>query len=245
MSEAEQPGFSIFGSCVTRDVFGFSREDRRVGAYIARSTIASAVAPQMAFQLDVSAKEGETLSPFELRMVETDVRKSWLRVLAEDPSPALIVDLIDERFSVIAVDEGMVTESASLTKVRAHDQLVGLPHSKLDFFSRREIDEAAFGRFALLVGGLGKRVFIHRALWATTYRDEAGGEKEFEKVAYYQRSNDELLTRYDSLQATFPEARIIDVPMVHRVADPSHRWGLAPFHFVQTYYDHVRAELGI
>lgn len=216
-----------------------------MGAYIARNAICSAVASPLPVELDVSVDEGASLSPFETRMVETDLHKGWLQTLRQDKSDALIIDLIDERFSVIEYGGGRATESASLVKTRAHKQLEALPIARLDFLSRRAVDERAIDAFAALVSGLGKQVFIHRALWATHFIADGQAPAEFEKSAYYNRMNDQLFGRYEKLKVAMPHARAIDVPARLRIAVADHRWGLAPFHFGPDYYQFVRSELGL
>ncbi|WP_282266845.1 DUF6270 domain-containing protein [Stenotrophomonas sp. PS02298] len=235
--------FSIFGSCVTRDVFGFGQHSNLVDGYVARSTIASAVSGQIEFALDSEDVGFSSISPFEQRMIRGDIEKNCFSVLSESSAAEVIVDLIDERFSIIEVAGGYLTESASFVKAGL---LQRLPDGaqKISFLSRDEVDRQALVAFAGKLRQTGKRIFIHKAFWATSFVDN-GQLLDFEKKDFYARMNDGLVWRYELLSDLLPEAAVLQAPADSRVSDPAHRWGLAPFHYVPSYYDSIRAQLDL
>lgn len=235
--------FSIFGSCVTRDVFGFGPYSDLVDCYSARCTIASAVSESIKDFLDSDGSEVQGVSSFERKMIRNDIDKLCLNFLAESAAPEIIIDLIDERFSLIDVDGRYVTESASFVKTGLLDRVQGNYEKRL-FLDREDIDREALRNFSSKIEMSGKRVFIHRALWATSFV-EGDQVHEFEKIGYYSRMNEGLVWRYDLLSRLLPEAVVIDIPAEFRVSDPAHRWGLAPFHYVPRYYERVREQLGL
>lgn len=238
MSKNPAKSYSIFGSCVTRDVFGFSKESANVGVYIARSAICSALSMPLKQNFSIDSNSSGPLSPFELRMVKSDIEKTGLRSLADDESQSLIIDLVDERFSVIELQGSYVTESASLVRTPIYNALMNGGAKVHKFFDRDAIDRDCLQRFAAHLVSLGKRIYLHKAFWATKFRS---GEDLvcFEKRDYHSRMNDALAWRYNFLEQLLPRAVVLDVPESLRVSDPSHRWGLAPFHYVQDYYEYV------
>ena len=236
------PRYSIFGSCVSRDVFGFSKESASVGAYIARSTIASAMSAVPDVSISIGDGVDHGLSPFEIRMVRSDIEKSWFQTVSDDVSSAIIIDLIDERFSVIEVGGSFVTESASLVRTSAYKDILNSKENIHTFLGRERIDRDCMPRFADRILSLGRRIILHKAFWATEFRSDEGLVR-FEKYDYHKRMNDALSWRYDFLEKLLPGASVADPPDSIRIAEPAHRWGLAPFHYVDEYYSYVMSKL--
>ena len=236
--------YSIFGSCVTRDMFGFGADSDLIDCYIARCAIASAVSGGVEFPIVGVAAEGlSLLSPFEQRMIRGDVEKSCFQKIDAATSGSIIVDLIDERFSLIDIGGGYITESASFVKAGL-GKVVSEESRKLTFFEREAVDRGALVAFAEKLKATGKDIVLHNAFWATFFVED-GAQVEFEKSAYYSRMNEELIWRYALLKELIPDAAIIEAPVELRLADPRHRWGLAPFHYIPEYYDFVRSQLGL
>ena len=77
------------------------------------------------------------------------------------------------------------------------------------------------------------QVVVHRALWATV---SVTGEP-LPKPAAAERMNGWLSKAYDLLASTLPNVTVVTPDPGVTVADPGHRWGLAPFHYVPAYYD--------
>lgn len=233
--------FSIFGSCVTRDAFGFGADSELVKGYSARSIVASAVSASVEFPT-LADEAASRLSQFELRMVHNDFAKAWLDVISTPESNGVIIDLIEERFSLVDTGQGFVTESSQFVKAGLAAEY---PDAKIiPVNSRDEIDRDGIIEFSRIVRSLGKNVYIHRAFWATSYQDN-GGILPFEKKGYYARMNQHLVWRYDLLQDCMPDSTTIEIPEEFRVADPGHRWGVAPFHYIPRYYEEFRCRLGI
>lgn len=233
--------FSIFGSCVTRDAFGFGAESELVKGYSARSIVASAVSAKV--ELPNLSDDIETkLNPFEFRMIRNDFSKTWLDVISTPESSSIIIDLIEERFSLVDTGQGLVTESSQFVKAGLGSYYPDATIVSINL--RDEIDRKSLLKFSKIVCSLKKKVYIHRALWATSYI-ENGERSEFEKKDYYARMNRQLVWRYDLLQEIMPSSVAIEIPEEFRVADAGHRWGLAPFHYIPRYYYEFRKALGI
>jgi len=94
----------VFESCVSRDPFGdlinpshmFSLID-----YYARSSFASLSGKPLSEHLDLSMIE----SPFQRRMVERDLSKTFLDLDLNEVD-LIIIDFIDDRFPLIELEHG-------------------------------------------------------------------------------------------------------------------------------------------
>lgn len=238
---------AIFGSCVTRDAFGETPQAHgiHVARLVSRSSVPSAVSRPIV--VDEPALS-ESLSAFETRCIETDLAKDALeRIAAIDPD-YLLIDLIDERFPLIrTMGGGLLTRSFNLVN-----------HSGIEAALPRAVtipngSEAALRHWARSARIFANRLrdlvrpdrlLIHRAFWAERYRED-GKDKPYDSSNMERvRHHNQLLTAYYAhLEAALPEARIIDVPETRRVADPRHRWGFEPFHYIEAYYEDFRGRL--
>jgi hypothetical protein len=93
------------------------------------------------------------------------------------------------------------------------------------------------------------RLILHRSRWGTHQRLTSGRRRALTgveilggdpvRIADYNA----LLGRQDAaFLAAMPPVEIVEAPR-WQVADPGHRWGLSPFHYVPEYYDAIRAQL--
>lgn len=235
-------GFSIFGSCVTRDAFSQQSKDPRLDVYVARSSIWSLFSPPLSLAASIQDVPG-AVSAFERRMVEWDVTKSARPLLLASTASTLIVDLIDERFDLIGDGIAFATESASFRKLGLHEMFASAP-KRIGLQDRLgSVDKLAM-EFAQHLCANFDRIVIHKAYWALSRRD---GDilVPMERADYYGRVNGLLSIIYAALERAMPGAQVVEIPEELRVADPSHRWGLAPFHYEQGYYSAFRHAAGI
>lgn len=227
------PPYSLLGSCVTRDAadLGSSPLPRPV-AYFSRTKLQSLVSTPTEIPDDIGLA-----SPFQTRVVVEDHRKTAIPVLAATDH-AVVIDLIDERLELLDSGTGLVTESLYLRQSPLRTER---PYTKVPEDTNLDFD----GPFAQAAQELAKvlsrvpRVVIHEALWATTARDGS----TLSDAPASERRNAWLRVAYQRLRDAFPDAvRVVPDPHVV-LADPGHRWGLAPFHYVPDYYDDVAEKI--
>lgn len=223
----------IYGSCVTRDAFALL-ERPNVAEYVARSPIVSAMsAPisELPTGMDISAVN----SAFQRRMVTWDVEKSLPTLLSSAAHDAVIVDLIDERLSVVDLGQGTVLTlsseavKAGLTKDAGSLIRVTDP----EFLSRW--DAAARKLMELLKN---ETVILNRVFWAS--KDQYG--QDLTQKFPVEHNNQVLEHMYNTLEEGL-DCLVIDYPDELMVADSNHRWGLSPFHFTQDFYLHFLGKL--
>lgn len=227
------PPYSLLGSCVTRDAadLGSSPLSRPV-TFFSRTKLQSLVSTPTTIPEDFALT-----SAFQTRVVVEDHTKSALPVLAA-LDHALVIDLIDERHNLLDSGSGLVTESLYLQQSTLRSEL---PYKRVP----EDSDLEPGGPFARATRQLADRlagvprIIIHEALWATTARDGSA----LPNAGASNRRNAWLQRAYELLRDAFPGAvRVVPDPGVV-LADPGHRWGLAPFHYVPEYYNDVAEKL--
>jgi hypothetical protein len=211
----------IFGSCVSRDAVEFA-QGVRVGKYLARQSVVSAVADRPSQETLDGLQFKEGTHPFNRRMVEGDFRKTSLGELAaQDPAAVVVFDLIDERMPLGVTHCGaLVTYSqpaAGCSNARTLIQRLIPAYSD----EHRDLFRKAIPVFAERIGP--RPVVIHRALYAP-------GDWDFERA-------NRVLGEFYGLAAKFMKsATVVEVEPQHRVSSASHKWGFAPYHYVDAYY---------
>lgn len=256
MRSAIQTRVAIIGSCVTRDVWhapAVSPTERSPLFMLARSSLASLFAePHATFAPPEEIPAG--LSRFEVRMVAHDILKTGLASLVEHRPTHLILDFVDERFELLRQGDTVATLSWE-----AH--LLGA--SGLEFASFERVRRGSPEALRLWRSGLQafKRfletqlpdvcVMVHDARCATEYLDSAGRRCAFPPDWEFWpgapvsiRDQNELFARYVAeFRGAFPQATLVRAPTELALASERHRWGLAPYHYVDAYYRHVAGAL--
>ncbi|WPF81714.1 DUF6270 domain-containing protein [Sanguibacter sp. 4.1] len=213
----------IYGSCVSRDAFELT-EKFEITSYVARSSVGSAFSEPITSMVgsDLSANT----SAFQRRMVTADLDKTLGDDLRAHDFDVLLIDFIDERLAVAELDGGVVTLSPELSRCGiTPDHARRVESGSEDHFSRFA---QGWRRLTDLVDP--RKIFVSRAFWAIL-EDPAEARRAREANAYLERL-------YDHVSET-PGLVFIDYPAQLIRADPVHRWGPSPFHFVTEFYEHM------
>lgn len=222
---------AILGSCVTRDAFEVvGGRPLELVHYTARSALASFFGRR---PLGISPRYDDVDSPFQRRIVRDDLEKMSRRTIRELDHDVLVLDLIDERFSLAHfADGGTATISQEFLKTgipRESYRLTRFPSS-----AHWDRWEAGWGTFMDFLDQDGRRdrLVVHQAGWvARTPDGQSSGDQELTAAA-----NDWLERAFVRMARDIPAERMIRVSDAHQLADPSHKWGLSPFHYVPAYY---------
>ncbi|MBE9926485.1 hypothetical protein G8C93_11370 [Cellulosimicrobium cellulans] len=232
---------TIVGSCVTRDAFDLSSDQRwELGAYYARSGLASAMSDLEYAGVDLTGIE----SAFQRRMVEQDLGKSLASHLAQDTSDLVVYDPIDERFdlAVHPVSGAVCTLSAELSRA-AH-----VPVSRTILSGSEEfyvLWERGWVRLLAALDARGRRAHlrVNAAKWATALDDGS------EFPAMYapdriRRANEFLDRLYSRMSEDLSADQLVSFSAKDAgVAASDHKWGRSPFHYQDAFYDHLRSAL--
>lgn len=236
---------SIFGSCVTRDVFELDTQKRlMLKTYVARQAIASAVSEPIECALEDINLE----SKFQRQQVYYDLTKASFDLFANDNSQYLIIDLIDERFRLIKKDGKIFTNSTYLEQSDYFQdkQIISYEYLDGEYWVDAKRLSDYIDEFCKRISTiyLGEHVILHKAYMLDYYVNKAGEVKEFPPNYLKQNKtvNMRLDYMYNRIISNIPNLRIIDV-CNNAIADEKHRWGLAPMHYCENYYQEVLTKL--
>lgn len=231
--EEKKPRLFILGSCVSRDMLDSVPDQFELVSYLARTSMASIGMPPVD---DREAREavGRLASPFQQRMLFNDLDKTTLQKITETEHDILLVDFVDERFKLVLVDVTCFSLSSELEKsgFSPGDRVALEPDSEafLDLWM------AGMRRLIAAVGT--KKLVLNKAFWAERLPD--GQEAPY--IGWVRRNNALLLRLYECVERHW-HLRSIDYPPELLVSDPHHRWGSAPYHFGEAFYQYGVTQL--
>ncbi|GAA1489411.1 DUF6270 domain-containing protein [Brachybacterium sacelli] len=228
----------IYGSCVARDTVDLAGGERfDVVAYIARQSLLSQERDASTWFPDGA----EIDSAFQRRMMTGDFVGDLGTRLAEvaDETDVLLWDLVDERHGVhVFEDGGVVTRSIDL--VRVPEVLTVVDSARHIEFGTEEHFERWAPRAERLretLKGLGlfDKTVVLQVPWALVTVDGRHTPRSMGTSA--MEANEAYLRYYELLREL--GFRILELQPLGVLADPEHRWGLAPFHYTQDVYEEI------
>lgn len=248
-----KPRIAILGSCITRDLWPIRGGGAQLLAYVSRTSLASLFTPPIEDFVPAEELPGD-LHAHEHGALIADLRKTALaRLIAYRPTH-LIFDFIDERFDLLSIGRtranlsGEMVRSGYMSQPPIRDAL-RVP--RLSAGCERVWREGA-GEFAAFIRATplrDARLILHSARWATHLRDASGRRQPIHDIEVVTGQSavigdyNALLERQEAVfEALMPPMARVDAGPL-RVADPDHRWGLSPFHYIPEYYDEVRRQL--
>lgn len=206
--------------------------------YVARTSFASQACPPWRDDAVLRAIE----SPFQRRMVEFDMRKNVLAAIDSTPFDVLMIDLIDDRFALLEFQPGRFA-TASNEFVNA---LADSPRGRRIANTSAEFDALWTDGFVRLVRLLETKQQLHklrinRVFWSG--QDTEGRPLPKFDAKAISAANAALAARYRQMAALIPSSAFYEYADVCFVADPQHRWGLSPYHYVTGLYRATLAHL--
>ena len=228
----------IYGSCVARDSVDLAGGDRfDVVAYIARQSLLSQ-------DHDASARfpaQTSIDSDFQHRMMTGDFAGNLIERLTEvaDQTDILLWDLVDERHGVhVFEDGGVVTRSIDL--VRVPEVLSVVEDARhLEFGTDEHFalwsPRAEQLRETLVSLGLFEKTVVLQVPWALVTVDGHHTPRSMGTSAV--EANEAYLRYYERLREL--GFTLLELQPLGVLADPEHRWGLAPFHYTQDVYEEI------
>ena len=222
----------VLGSCVSRDPFAlFSQEDRLAG-YVARTSLACAFDPRVPSEKKVDL--ASIKSSWQRRMVGTDLRRGARHSLLNTPFDVLLLDFIDERFSIGFIGGAPVTLSPEFLSAQG----------EVEIESRLRPDRE--GRWTMWCKGVdtlveqvgAERVILNQALWATHLEDGtrlAGADKAVAMNRLLRRMYEYVTSRFAVRSVVYPRQVVVGARQ--------HKWGVSPFHYSLGFYKHSIDEI--
>jgi len=237
---------SIFGSCVTRDVFEIDKDENMaafdIKTYTARQTIVSSLSkPIRCDESDIVLD-----SAFQRRMVLCDMHKDTFKRFKKDKSDYIVIDLIDERLGMLKLKGSIATQSNELVNSGYTKQFdterVRLTYKHGEFFVGDKPLKKYCEKFCRKLKRIypQERIIIHRALGVSDYYDANGSIAAFaeDQAAKCANMNRQLNFMYDAIEEFIPRAHVIRTEGKFH-GDAGHKWGLSIVHYEPGYYRYV------
>ncbi|RSE64900.1 hypothetical protein EGT81_01105 [Alcaligenes faecalis] len=225
----------IFGSCVSRDIFRvIETEKLNLASYYGRSSFASAFCT-------VKVKDtwsGNISSGFQARMVNADLSKKWPDVVRNTEFEVLLVDFIDERFHLGGFSNGALCTLSNELRNSGFDRKVARARGiQTGSDEHYELWSRGWTSFIELLDSLGKKksILLNVVRWAESVSDGSIPEWGFtpEQTAAANLYLDKL---YSRAAADLEPFQVMRANPEHLVGSLTHKWGVAPFHYVDGYY---------
>ncbi len=230
----------IFGSCVSRDIFNLEN-NFKIQNYFARSSFASIF--QEPF-IDSSIVE-EIESKFQKNIVKADMEKSILLEFQKDNFDILLIDFIDERFSLLSIDNTLCTLSneaisTGILKKYNNNRVI---NSDTEEFYKMWVD--GWRKFIKIMkeNGQLEKVVLNKVYWAETTISGVNFEPTYQKNKI-DKMNDFLNKLYLIAEKDVLPQNVIKHSKKVMVGADKHQWGLSPFHYIENYYQDSLEFLG-
>lgn len=241
-TDSSVPQAFLYGSCVARDTLELvDHRTLAVASYTARQSLLSAGSNASAhLPRDIALD-----SAFQRRMIKNDFAGSLLQELQGSVASVdvLLWDLADERHGVHRFPDGTFV-TRSIDNVRAPEVLAVLnatEHLPLGSPEHLELWSKAAENFTdfLRTTGLLERTAVLEVPWALLTTQ---GRSTPWSMGMRARDANRLYQPYYAALRSLGHL-IIEVPPEMVLADPDHKWGLAPFHYTEDVYQEVLRQI--
>ena len=221
--------FLIYGGCVSRDVFERPeiREMCEVSYYSSRTVFGSLASSPWDRPDIYESIPGN----FYQRCVRDDMKKNLFSVIEQGNYDYILMDLVsDARLSIIQTKAGSITLSG---RVRKALTALGVKGRTIRNGSEQwaELRNAGLRKFIRCLRHTGN---MHKVLINRVYLDEAIDDDESSMTS--ERINKNLHRYYRDLSEFFYEDQFIDYLDDELKSAPVHKWGVAPYHYIEKFY---------
>lgn len=236
----------IIGSCVTRDAFEYNEilKKNMVG-YYARTSFATLAPINVHTNTNCYYQNYDKInalsSSFQIRMLESDFQNGVLKAVTEREYDRIIIDLIDERFNLAVIGGRLVTASSefSLAKIRI-DEII-------ESFSDEcyELWQQGMGHFLDILRDCRvlDKVLINKVYWSYKTQDEEVIDPSKFSTYTINKYNFKMEKMYNFLLNYFDDRQFINFDEQIMRSDKEHKWGLAPFHYCDSYYQSLAQQI--
>ena len=177
-------------------------------------------------------------SKFQREMMKVDMEKTLFRQLQQSEFDVLLLDFIDERFSVGLFNGARITLSREFLDAN-NGEITYLEWNRFSDEKFHAWQRGFAELFDLVVNKVPPRIIaVNKVFFAAKSGDCVDNASICPSFmdAEIQRNNKYLDSLYTYISTNFPSVRFIDYPVDLFVANPRHKWGLAPFHYIDELY---------
>lgn len=235
---------SIFGTCVSRDIFKKDDENFSVKTYVMRQNLASIHAePVECKRNDINLK-----SNFQINTIYNDFSKITFEQFENDDSNFLLIELINERLPILKYKDSYISISEFLETSKYIEDLEVLRKTDVvnytfenNCYSLEGTDLRIFLDnfiYNILLIYSPNQIILNKAHMSYKYIDKNNNIQDFSKgsIDWSKRINKRLSYMYDYLEEKFKGCKIIDICDKY-YANELNKWGLSPTHYEDKYHE--------
>lgn len=246
---------SIFGACVSRDLFAMQRpETYEVQQYVSFVSPLSAVMtpPINGIQLNPDKIEPGRESVFSRRNLALDCNKQVFSYLEQKPSEWLMLDLADARFSIAQYPKSGASFSISNTFLWHQEELNKLFQEKFVKKLCTSFSDEDWNDFLqlfldrILEIYRPEQIIFHEYYCVSEYLSKDGEICSYKPERLIQRKQQNALLKKLNQMAKerLQGCHVITMPE-GVLANARHKWGNHPLHYVDLYYEYAARALDV
>lgn len=230
----------VYGSCVSRDLVALFASELNCLDYIARQGwISAASMPHGA------TGTTQLTSPFQQRMLDGDFASNGLAELSNalPVADVVVMDIIDDRFGVYPLGDSYITPTAEFGASGLRPALDLGKHIPFGSDRHFELWCTAAEKVRETVGDYSGKTFLLAAPYTDVSVDGNRIVPALEKPSNLWNEQYQRYYRF-AKQSGF---QVLTLPDAFAVSTPHHKWGVAPFHYLEASYgwwfDEIRRTL--
>lgn len=212
----------------------YQHEDIHLVKYVARTSLATQCSAPYVNETILARLP----SKFQREMVQTDMTKTLFAQLQQASFDVLLLDFIDERFSVGLFDGARLTLSREFLDANQKE----LSYPEWNRFSQEKFKawQRGFAELFDLISTKRQtpKIVVNKVFFAENSGQSRQGASRCHQfmASEIQRNNDYLSKLYSFIEVNYPQVQFIEFSADLFVANPAHKWGLAPFHYIDELY---------
>lgn len=235
---------SIFGSCVSRDIFKEEEKNFNIKTYVTRQNFASLNAKP----LECNKDDINLDSKFKVNSIFNDFSKITLDQFCNDADDFILIELINEQFPILKYKDSYITLSEFLESSEYINNLEELRKNNIVYYESKNdgyflegVNISTFlDNFAekILSRYSPNKIILNKGCMAYKYIDKDNKIKTFSSghIDWSKNINKRLFYMYDYLENKFKDCKTIDICDKY-YASELNKWGLSSSHYEIGYYE--------
>lgn len=232
----------LYGSCDSRDIIRIHEDVNRVGQFNVNYYIAgNSIAALFDEPVNINEDTVRLDSKFLEMCVKSDLKKDAFSNIAKnlDDKKILIIDFMDERFSLLEQNGRKYTKSWNLQKTEHFENLKDSNMLAFDSDEKLNLTLSNIDVFFKAIKNIIPldNVFINETIMCFYYFDGIDSFLPFDEKRYsINRYNVFARKVIDYIKNNFEQVNILGTPEYMNFGDGTHLWGAHPYHYNKLFY---------
>lgn len=220
----------VYGGCVSRDVFNpeYNSGNIQLGEYIARYSLAKLADEPTRLEID----NDKITSAFQRKLLKNDSENNLLKYIDRSNADFFLMDCLFLKYKLAFYNNTWLTYSSELKRTG----IIRSTHKMISYENDLFWDKFKQGLDRLFeymeVNNKLKTVYINKLYLAQI----DSSEEVFKNQEYIESQNECLDKAYNILKGYLKPEQFLSYDQDLFIANPDHRWGKDPMHFIDEFY---------